>query len=80
LFADIRMPEVNGTELYLRVRELRRELARRFVFVTGHPGENALASEIAKWNVPVIAKPFTLARLTEVCGPFLTAAELDCRA
>lgn len=73
VLADIRMPEMSGTELYLRLRELRPELARRFVFVTGHPGENALAAEIAKWNVPLIAKPFTLARMTEVCGPFLQA-------
>jgi signal transduction histidine kinase len=74
VLADIRMPEMSGTELYLRLRDMRPELARRFVFVTGHPGENALAAEIAKWNVPVIAKPFTLARLAEVCGPFLQPA------
>jgi two-component system cell cycle sensor histidine kinase/response regulator CckA len=71
VLADIRMPEMSGTELYLRVREMRPELARRFIFVTGHPGENALAAEIAKWNVPVVSKPFTLSRLAEVCGPFL---------
>ena len=70
VLADIRMPEMSGTELYLRVREMRPELARRFIFVTGHPGENALAAEIAKWNVPVVSKPFTLTRLAEACGPF----------
>ncbi len=75
VLADIRMPEMSGTELYLRLRESRPELARRFVFVTGHPGENALAAEIAKWNVPLIAKPFTLAQMTEVCGPFLQAPD-----
>jgi signal transduction histidine kinase/CheY-like chemotaxis protein len=74
VIADIRMPEMSGTELYLRLRDVRPELARRFVFVTGHPGENALAAEIAKWNVPIISKPFTLARLAEVCGPFLQPA------
>src|SRR5208283_3486245 len=71
VLADIRMPIMNGTELYLHLRELRPELAKRFVFVTGHPGEKQLEMEIARWNVPVIAKPFTLARLAEVCGPYL---------
>ena len=77
VLADIRMPEMSGTELYLRLREKRPELAKRFVFVTGHPGEKALAAEIAKWRVPVIAKPFTHARLAEVCGPFLNRAPGD---
>ena len=71
VLADIRMPVMSGTELYLRLRELNPELSKKFVFVTGHPGEKDLTVEIAKWNVPVIAKPFTLARLAEVCGPLL---------
>jgi CheY-like chemotaxis protein len=71
VLADIRMPVMSGTELYLRLRELYPELARRFIFITGNPGEKQLEAEIARWNVPVIAKPFTLARLAEVCGPFL---------
>ena len=78
VLADIRMPVMSGTELYLHLRELHPELARRFIFVTGHPGDKQLEMEIARWNVPVIAKPFTLTRLAEVCGPFLqdaTAAE-----
>jgi two-component system NtrC family sensor kinase len=80
VIADIRMPEMSGTDLYLRLREVRPELARRFVFVTGHPGETALAEEISRWNVPIIAKPFTLARLAEVCGPFLEAASAETAA
>ena len=71
VLADIRMPEMSGTELYLRLRELHPELVRRFVFVTGHAGEKQLEAEITRWNVPVIAKPFTLARLAEICAPYL---------
>jgi CheY-like chemotaxis protein len=73
VLSDIRMPVMNGTELYLWVRELRPELSRRFVFITGHPGDSDLEAQIAQWNVPVIAKPFKLARLAEVCEPFLRA-------
>ena len=74
VLSDIRMPVMSGTELYLRLRDVRPELARRFIFVTGHPGDKQLEAEIAQWGVPVIAKPFTLARLSEACGPFLRAA------
>jgi len=76
IVSDIRMPGMNGTEFYLRLRDLRPELARRFVFVTGHPGDKHLEDEIASWSVPVIAKPFSLPRLAEVCGPYLHTAPL----
>jgi hypothetical protein len=56
------------------LRKTQPKLTSRFVFITGNPGERHLDAEIAKWNVPVIAKPFTLARLTEVCGPMLRSA------
>lgn len=75
VISDIRMPVMSGTELYLRLRDVRPELARRFVFITGHPGDKQLEAEISQWSVPVIAKPFTLARLSEACGPFLQTGE-----
>ena len=74
VLSDIRMSKMNGTELYQWLTNARPELARRFVFITGHPGDQHLATQIAQWNVPVIAKPFTLARLVEACGPFLQTA------
>lgn len=73
VLSDVRMAGMNGTELYLWMRESQPEMARRFVFVTGFPGECHLAAEIAQWQVPVLSKPFSLARLAEVCGPFLEA-------
>ena len=71
ILSDIRMPELDGPGLYLQLRDSRPELAQRLIFVTGHPGEKGLESEIAQWRVPVLAKPFSLARLTEVCRPYL---------
>jgi two-component system NtrC family sensor kinase len=76
VLADIRMPVMSGTELYLRLKDSRPDMAQRFVFVTGHANDKQLEAEIAKWNVPVVAKPFTLARLAEVCGPFLQDKKL----
>ncbi len=75
VISDIRMPEMNGTELFLWLREAQPEMARRFIFVTGHAGDHALEAEIAQWGAPVLAKPFTLAKLAEACAPFLHAAD-----
>jgi CheY-like chemotaxis protein len=69
--SDVRMPTMNGTELYLWLREAQPLTARRFVFVTGYPGESHLERDIAQWNVPVLTKPFTVAQLCEQCAPFL---------
>ena len=71
VLSDIRMPMMSGPEFFLHLRELQPKVARRFVFLTGYPGDRQLEDEIAQWNVPIIPKPFTLARLTEVCGPYL---------
>jgi CheY-like chemotaxis protein len=71
VLSDIRMPVMNGTELYLRARESRPDLARRFVFVTGYPGGTLLEKEIAGWGVPLLCKPFTPESLGDICRPFL---------
>ena len=74
ILADIRMPVMTGTELYARLRESHPEMSDRFLFVTGHPGEKELEAQIARWNVPIVKKPFSLARLAEACGPILERA------
>jgi signal transduction histidine kinase len=71
VISDIRMPDMNGTELFLWLREAQPAMARRFIFVTGHAGDQALEGEIAQWGAPVLAKPFTLAKLAEACAPYL---------
>jgi two-component system NtrC family sensor kinase len=75
VLADIRMPVMSGTEFYLHLRNLYPALARKFIFITGYPGDKEMEEEIARWNVPVVAKPFNLARLAEVCRPFFQNAK-----
>jgi CheY-like chemotaxis protein len=74
IVSDIRMPEMSGVELYLRLRELQPAAAGRFFFVSGRPGDEQFNQEIRRWNVPMVAKPFTMARLAAACLPFLRAA------
>ena len=35
VIADVKMPELSGQELYGRVCQIRPEMARRFIFITG---------------------------------------------
>lgn len=62
--ADVRMPELNGPELYARVCEIRPEMARRFIFVTGDiDGEDTLEF-LKRSRCGYFMKPFNLERLT----------------
>jgi CheY-like chemotaxis protein len=74
VLTDIRMPQMSGTEFYQRLRQKRPEMANRVVFVSGHIGDKPLEAEIAHWNVPVLAKPYSLEQLSNVCRPFFLAA------
>jgi len=71
IVSDIRMPVMDGPELYTRLKDMNHAAAKRFVFMTGHAGDKDLEEQIISWGVPVIAKPFRLSRLSEVCYPFL---------
>jgi signal transduction histidine kinase len=73
ILSDVRMPGMDGIEFFTRLRDSRPELAPRVAFVTGHPGDKDIAGAIREWNVPVLAKPFTMSRLGEVCRRILRA-------
>jgi two-component system NtrC family sensor kinase len=74
ILSDVRMAGMNGTELYLWLREAQPETARRFVFISGYPGESHLQAETAEWGVPMVTKPFSVAQLVAACAPYLTDA------
>ncbi len=75
IVSDLRMPQMSGTEFYLRLRDQRPDLARCLVFVTGHAGDKSLEQQIVGWNVPIVPKPFTPRRLVEACASILAPAE-----
>jgi len=69
--SDVRMPEMNGAELYLWLREAQPATAQSFVFVTAYAEERHFETELADWGVPIVAKPFTESQFLAVCGPYL---------
>lgn len=64
VISDVKMPELNGQELFTRACQLRPEMSRRFVFITGDiDGEDTLAF-LECSNCTYFMKPFNLERLT----------------
>jgi CheY-like chemotaxis protein len=64
VICDLKMPGQNGFELYRMIRELRPELAERFILMTGNLADaEKYTMELAA--VSLLPKPFTLAHLRE---------------
>jgi CheY-like chemotaxis protein len=58
IVSDLRMPGMNGMDLFRRVREDHGALSGRFVLVTGDRLDGMLQAFLAESLVPVLAKPF----------------------
>jgi signal transduction histidine kinase/ActR/RegA family two-component response regulator len=62
--ADVKMPELSGQELYARACQIRPELSRRFIFVTGDIDGEETLSFLEQSRCGYFMKPFNLERLT----------------
>jgi signal transduction histidine kinase/CheY-like chemotaxis protein len=72
VICDLKMPGQNGLEVYRLVRGMRRELAQHFLLMTGNLADaDDHAAELA--DVPILPKPFTIARLREAVEQLLGA-------
>jgi two-component system NtrC family sensor kinase len=66
ILCDLRMPGLDGPELYARVKERSPELTSRFVISTGDVvGEHA-AAFLASIDSPVLEKPYELAAVDAI--------------
>jgi two-component system NtrC family sensor kinase len=76
VISDLKMPGQNGAEVYQFIRENYPTLAQRFLLMTGNlaDAEN-YAAELAR--VPVLSKPFTIARLRQAVGALLQMSCAD---
>jgi len=71
VLCDLKMPGVSGLEVYRLLKSKRPDLARRFLLMTGNLADaNEHGAELA--SVPILPKPFTLARLREAVTQLLT--------
>ena len=64
VICDVKMPELSGQELYGRVCQIRPEMARRFVFITGDIDGEDTRQFLDETRCSYFMKPFNLERLT----------------
>jgi signal transduction histidine kinase/CheY-like chemotaxis protein len=64
VIADVKMPELSGQELYGRVCQIRPEMARRFIFITGDIDGEDTREFLDQSRCSYFMKPFNLERLT----------------
>jgi signal transduction histidine kinase/CheY-like chemotaxis protein len=64
VIADVKMPELSGQELYGRVCQIRPEMARRFIFITGDIDGEDTREFLEQTHCSYFMKPFNLERLT----------------
>jgi len=70
VICDLKMPGQNGIEVYRMIREMRPELAERFILMTGNLADaEKYTTELAA--VSLLPKPFTLAQLRDVVEELL---------
>ena len=63
---DLRMPLLNGQELFERLREIRPDLVERMAFVTGDTIGDSMAGFVRDCGRPTLEKPFTKAGVRTV--------------
>ena len=61
---DVKMPELSGQELYGRVCQIRPEMTRRFIFITGDIDGEDTRQFLNETRCSYFLKPFNLEKLT----------------
>jgi len=70
VLCDLMLPDVNGVEIYYRVRDADPAMAARFVFMTGGAFTSATRSFVETTTNPVVQKPFDLPHIEGLIRSF----------
>jgi CheY-like chemotaxis protein len=73
IICDLRMPELDGPDLYGEIERRHPALLGRFVFLTGDTLDARIAEFLSQTDAPTVNKPFSLeevrAAIQRVLGP-----------
>ncbi len=72
VLTDIKMPGMNGFELYQNIKQRDPALANRLVFITGDTMSAATQARIIQNGNPYLAKPFDIERLEAIVRTILS--------
>lgn len=75
--ADVKMPELSGQELYGRACQIRPEMARRFIFITGDIDGEDTRQFLNETRCSYFLKPFNLEKLTAAVDTLTGAPSSD---
>lgn len=75
VISDLRMPGLNGIQLYERLKQENPGILRRLVFSTGDIVSEEAATFVRSTDCVVLQKPFELTTLRAVIDRVLAAAE-----
>jgi DNA-binding response OmpR family regulator len=65
VICDLMMPRLRGDEFYVKAEELRPELARRFIFITGFANDSSMKEFLDARPLKHLAKPFAIQELID---------------
>jgi DNA-binding response OmpR family regulator len=63
VICDLKLPHLQGDQLYLKAREVRPSLADRFIFITGYATDPTIRHFLIENEVKFLVKPFPIAGL-----------------
>jgi CheY-like chemotaxis protein len=75
VITDIKMPDMDGRELYDRLTKLNSSLAHRTIFITGDTVSPDTRTFLQRVNNPCLAKPFRVRDVRETIAQLLAEAK-----
>jgi CheY-like chemotaxis protein len=71
IISDFRMPKMNGQEFYRQAIQMKPELTRRILFLTGDVVSEETQAFLQSTGNPHLSKPFQLARVEQIVAQVL---------
>jgi CheY-like chemotaxis protein len=73
IILDVKMPEINGQQLYNLIAELKPSVINRIIFATGDVMNKTTANFLNETQAPVLTKPLDTNELKETIGEIIAA-------